>query len=165
MARFQLASPQLVRRGLLLALLTIILDQLSKWYLLEIINMPGRAPIEVTSFFNLVMVWNYGVSFGMLSHPGTNVSYFLIAVAVVIVAVMLGWLTKITERWLALATGLIIGGALGNVIDRLRFGAVADFFHLHAMGYHWPAFNVADSAICIGVMMLLFDGIRPKSKT
>lgn len=132
--------------------------------MLDIVHIADRPPIEVSSFFNLVMVWNYGVSFGMFSEPGSSTVWLLIGVAVLIVGILGYWLTKTTDRLLGIAFGLVIGGALGNVIDRLRFGAVADFFDFHVMGYHWPAFNIADSAICIGVAILLWDGmIRSRS--
>lgn len=148
-----------------LALFIIFLDQLVKWVMLDIMDIANRPPVEVTPFFNFVMVWNYGVSFGMLSHPSSNVPYFLIAVALVIISVMIGWLWQCRDTMLSLAIGLVIGGALGNVIDRFRFGAVADFFDVHIMGWHWPAFNIADSSIFIGVAILLWDGLfRAKSK-
>ncbi len=154
-----------MRLGLGIAVLAILIDQLVKWAILDGLDIANRPPIEVTPFFNLVMVWNYGVSFGMLAHPGSLVPYFLIAVALVIVGVMVVWLWQCRDRVIALAIGLVIGGALGNVIDRFRFGAVADFFDVHLMGWHWPAFNIADSAIFIGVVILLWDGlIRAKPK-
>lgn len=144
--------------GVLVALITIALDQLQKWHMLEVVRIAERPPIEVTPFFNLVMVWNTGISFGLFSgHDGAG-ALFLIALALVIVTVMAVWLWRSADRLLGVAIGLVIGGALGNVIDRVRFGAVADFFDLHFYGYHWPAFNIADSAIFIGVALLLYDG-------
>lgn len=139
------------------ALLALALDQVVKWYLLSVVGMddPARGPIVVTGFFKLVMVWNYGISFGMLAHPGTYVPWFLKGVALLICAVV-GWLAyKSTERYEQMAYGLIIGGALGNVIDRARFGAVADFFYFHIGEHYWPAFNIADAAIFCGVALLL----------
>lgn len=135
-----------------------MLDQLCKWYLLEIYAIGAKSPVEVTSFFRLVMVWNYGVSFGMFSEPGTASVGMLVGVAAVMVAIMSYWLLRANDRFTALAIGMIIGGAIGNVIDRLRFSAVADFFDFHIMHYHWPAFNIADSFICIGVALLVWDG-------
>lgn len=146
-----------VKRGMWVALLTLLIDQLQKWHMLEVVRIAERPPIEVTPFFNLVMVWNRGVSFGMFSgHDGSG-AWMLIGVALVIVTFMAFWLWRCTTRYLATALGLVIGGALGNVIDRVRFGAVADFFDLHVMGHHWPAFNIADSAIFIGVGLLLLE--------
>lgn len=152
-----------------ITLLSILLDQAVKWYFLSVLGFgdDGYRPIEVTPFFTLVMVWNYGVSFGMLAHPGTYVPWFLKAVAIVI-SLVVAWLAwrshKAGERY---AYGLIIGGALGNVIDRARFGAVADFFSFHIGDYHWPAFNVADASIFCGVALLVllsFAGEKPQEK-
>ncbi|MCI5048908.1 MAG: signal peptidase II [Rickettsiales bacterium] len=141
-----------------------MLDQISKYWMLDIVRIAERPPIEVTSFFNLVMVWNHGVSFGMLSKPGTGVPVFLIGVAVIIVIAMLVWLFRNDNKLVALAIGLVVGGAIGNIIDRIRFGAVADFFDFHVMGWHWPAFNIADSGIVIGVGLLLYDNIMHHPK-
>lgn len=140
----------------LVALAVIALDQLQKWHMLEVVGIAQRPPISVTSFFTLVMVWNQGVSFGMFSHDVHYMRWFLIAVAVVICVVMvrLGLKSRLPiER---IGYGMVIGGALGNVIDRLRFGAVADFFSFHVGSFAWPAFNVADSAIFMGVVILLW---------
>lgn len=150
------------RRNFALALnlagLIIILDQLSKWFVLTRLMSPPRV-IEVTPFFNLVAGWNYGVSFGLFNEPGEWNAVVLPLVAVTVVGLLLWWLTRIARMPLVLAIGLIIGGALGNVIDRLRFGAVFDFLDVHVAGYHWPAFNVADSAITIGVAIILLDSL------
>ena len=139
------------------AVLAIAIDQLVKWYCISVLglNDDGREPIIVTGFFKLVMVWNYGISFGMLAHPGTYVPWFLKGVALVISGVV-AWLAyKSAYRWEQVAYGLIIGGALGNVIDRVRFGAVADFFYFHIGEHYWPAFNIADAAIFCGVALLV----------
>lgn len=152
-----------------MALLALALDQVVKWYFLSVLGFgdEGYRPIEVTPFFTFVMVWNYGVSFGMLAHPGTSVPWFLKAVAIII-SLVVAWLAyhshRSSERY---AYGLIIGGALGNVIDRVRFGAVADFFSVHVGEYHWPAFNVADAAIFCGVALLVllsFTGPKTDEK-
>ena len=146
--------------GLLISLVVIILDQWSKWYILYKMALPHRPPIEITGFFNLAMVWNHGVSFGMFS--AHRMPYVLIALAMAIVGVLLVWLGKAGDRLTAAAIGLVIGGAIGNIIDRLSYGAVADFLDFHLFGYHWPAFNIADSSIFIGVVVLCIQGmIRP----
>lgn len=148
------------------ALLAISLDQAVKWYFLSVLNFGNEAyePITVSSFLKFVMVWNYGISFGMLAHPGTYVPWFLKAVAVVIVLVVL-WLSFKTERRAEqMAYGLIVGGALGNVIDRVRFGAVADFFSFHIGDYYWPAFNIADAAIFCGVALLVVLSFAGRKK-
>jgi len=147
-----------LRFGLAAAALVIVLDQLSKLWIVEVVMQPPQV-IPVTSFFNLVMAWNRGVSFGLLD-PGSEAGrWLLIAVALAIVAALGVWLWRIEQRLLGLAIGLIIGGALGNVIDRLRFGAVADFLDVHAAGWHFPAFNVADSAITVGATLIVADAL------
>lgn len=138
------------------ALIIIVLDQLHKWYMLDVVGIHSRPPIELTGFFTLVMVWNQGVSFGMMTHDASYMRWFLIAVALVICAVMARLGLKSELRLERLGYGMVIGGALGNVVDRLRFGAVADFFYFHVGSFSWPAFNVADMAICIGVALLLW---------
>lgn len=141
------------------ALLTIAADQLSKWYLLFVVGMPHRPPIFVTEFFSLVMVWNRGVSFGMLNQDERG-PYLLIALALVISAVLLRLALKTTLRWERIGYAMVIGGALGNVIDRVRFSAVADFFYFHIGDLGWPAFNIADAAIVLGVGILLIMLMR-----
>jgi signal peptidase II len=143
---------QYVWLGLLAAVATLALDQASKWWLLEVTGLAARPPIEALPVFNLVMVWNTGISFGMLA--GYNQPLLLIALSGVIMAILLVWLARADSRLTALALGIVLGGALGNVVDRLRFGAVADFFDFHIGPYHWPAFNIADAAIFIGVVLL-----------
>ncbi len=148
----------MVRFGLLTSLLVLIVDQMSKLWIVYDVMDPPRA-IEIAPFFNVVMVWNKGASFGMFATDSPSTQYLLSAIAAVICIVLFLWLRKATTGWLAIALGAVIGGALGNVVDRLRFGAVADFLDFHAAGYHWPAFNVADIAITVGVGMLVLDGL------
>jgi signal peptidase II len=147
-----------------IAALVIALDQLVKWFMLERVGIDEGPPIIITSWFKLVMVWNHGVSFGMLSAPGSYVPHFLILVALVISSLLLWLGLRAHHRGEWLAYALVIGGALGNVIDRLRFGAVADFFYFHIGELGWPAFNVADAAICTGVALLLLQSFFPKRK-
>ncbi len=132
--------------GLGLAAGVIVLDQLSKWAIMGVMRPPRV--IEITSFFNLVVGWNSPLN-----------AWVLVAVALVIVTVLMIWLSKTDRLRLGLALGLVIGGAIGNVIDRLRFGAVFDFLDFHAFGFHWPAFNVADSAITVGALVLVADSL------
>ena len=150
--------------GISAAVGVIALDQASKWWILEQVMRPPRV-IELTSFFNLVMGWNRGVSFGMFNTASPYNAWVLTAVALGIVAALAVWLRRAGGPFLAAAIGLVMGGALGNVIDRLRFGAVFDFLDLHAAGYHWPAFNVADSAITVGAILLVVDSLfaRPEN--
>lgn len=157
------------------ALLAFVLDQISKWWVIEVFFRPRTfeaenaalglwqwlltlpqdqfPPVrfEVTPFFNLVMVWNTGVSFGMFSSPGGLGPYILMAGALALCIGFLIWMWKTPQIGKALAMAAIIGGAFGNILDRLRFGAVADFIDIHAFGFHWPAFNIADSCIVLGV--------------
>ena len=147
----------MLRFGLAVALLVLALDQASKTMVLAWLVPVAR--IELAPFLNLVVVWNPGVSFGMLGGVGASGPWLLIGLALLITAGFLVWLAWSTERLHAAALGLVIGGAVGNVIDRLRFGAVLDFVDLHLLGYHWPAFNVADAAITAGAVLLLGDGL------
>jgi signal peptidase II len=145
----------MLRRGLAIAGLVVVLDQLTKWAILIWLE---RAMV-LTPFFNLVLVWNRGVSFGMLDSESRVGPWVLSGLAFAVVALLLGWLRRVDDPLTATGLGLIIGGAIGNVIDRVRFGAVIDFLDFHALGWHWPAFNVADSAICVGALLLVVDGL------
>ncbi len=151
--------------GLAVAAAILAFDQASKWIILDWVMDPPRA-IEVTGFFNLVMVWNRGVSFGLLSNDSALGPWLLSGVALAISAGLTIWMYRAAHRLLAVSLGLVIGGAVGNVIDRVRFGAVADFLDFHVAGFHWPAFNVADSAIVIGVVLIMLDGFvnKPEDK-
>jgi signal peptidase II len=145
-------------QGLGLAAGVIAFDQVTKWWIVERVMQPPRT-IPVTSYFNLVMGWNRGVSFGLFNTDSAINIWFLPLVAIVIVIGLVVWLSR-TDRFLvAVAIALVIGGAVGNLIDRLRFGAVADFLDLHVAGYHWPAFNVADSGITVGAVVLVLESL------
>ncbi|HYZ39040.1 MAG TPA: signal peptidase II [Stellaceae bacterium] len=150
----------MLARGLITATVVVVMDQLSKAAILA--SFAGRFFGDrdtITSFFNLVLTYNRGISFGLFNDGGgVNALVFSFAAAAII-AVLLYWLSRAASPFLAVAIGLIIGGAVGNVIDRLRFGAVVDFLDFHIGSLHWPAFNLADSAICIGVAAMLVDGL------
>jgi signal peptidase II len=147
-------------RGLATAMGVVVLDQLSKAGVLSF--FAGRLPGEqetITSFFSIVLIHNRGMSFGLFNHgSGFNALLFSL-VAAAIVTGLIYWLSRVEGPLLAVAIGLIIGGAVGNVIDRIRLGAVVDFLDFHIGSWHWPAFNVADSAICIGVAAILLDSL------
>lgn len=145
--------------GLFIALLVMMADQASKWWILEVVMQPVPQVVEVTDFFNLVLAWNPGVSFGMLQFGPDIMPYVLSGVAVLVSLVLLTWLAKAERGFQALALGLIVGGAVGNVIDRFRFGAVCDFLDFYAFGWHFWTFNVADAGISVGVTFLLIDGL------
>lgn len=146
---------------LFIAIIIIAIDQWSKIYAFSILSELDPPVIEVTSFFNLVMVRNYGVSFGMFNNIN-NGRIILSLVAILIVLFMMFWLYKSEKKFESLAISFVIGGAIGNIIDRVIIGSVADFLDFHISGFHWPAFNVADTAICIGVVMLLIDSFFEK---
>jgi signal peptidase II len=145
--------------GLLVAALVLAADQATKWWALSALGPPAGGAVEVTPFFNLVLVWNRGVSFGMLGGLAEYGPWLLSGIALAIVVFLLTWLRRASDPLVAGALGLVIGGALGNVVDRVRFGAVVDFLDFHYAGWHWPAFNVADSAICVGAGLLLLSGL------
>lgn len=149
---------QMLRLGLLFSLVLVLADQLTKILAMNTLLAGGKA-VEVTPFLNFVVVWNRGVSFGLFSHDWAGAPWVLSALAVAIVVLLCFWLARAQRRLTALALGAIIGGAIGNVIDRARFGAVYDFVDLHYAGWHWPAFNLADSAITLGVVALLVDSL------
>ncbi|WP_255448409.1 signal peptidase II [Telmatospirillum sp. J64-1] len=156
-----------MRLGLACALVVLVLDQLTKFWAIEALrpegvdHTPFWSPIrfEVTPFFNIVMTWNRGISFGIFNNGGDHNALILSLLSLAIVIGLLFWLRKAEGRLVPLALGLVIGGALGNVIDRARFGAVADFLDFHAFGYHWPAFNIADAGIVVGAGLLLVDAL------
>ena len=146
-------------RWLALVALVLILDQFSKTWILANFRLLDRQ--TVTSFFNLVLVFNSGASFSFLADAGGWQKWFFVVLALAISLWLLSLLRKhAQERLLPAALSLILGGALGNVIDRLRFDAVVDFLDFHLAGYHWPAFNVADSAITVGVALMLWHQFR-----
>ncbi|MFK4046206.1 signal peptidase II [Roseomonas mucosa] len=139
------------------AVLAFVLDQTTKWWVLTHLMNPPRV-IPVTPFFNLVLGWNRGVSFGLLSadHPATP--WLLSCLALTVIVGLVVWTARDRRPGMAASIGLIAGGALGNVVDRLRHGAVTDFLDFYVAGYHWPAFNLADTAIFVGVALLLLVG-------
>ncbi len=151
------------KAAILISLVIILCDQFTKALVLKFIA--GNS-IAVLPFFNLVLVWNRGVSFGMFSDNGTYGALVLIVMSLIIIGFLIAWLTRIEDKFLSTAVFVIIAGALGNVIDRVRFGAVIDFLDFHAFDWHYPAFNIADSAIVLGIAFILFDSIvlEPKRK-
>ncbi len=150
--------------GLATALIIFVVDQAYKYWVLHIYRLAERGVVEITPFLNLVMVWNPGVSYGLFEQD-TDAGRWMLVVFNVIASIGLWfWLARQERGWDAFAIGLIIGGALGNALDRAIYGAVADFFSLHAFGFYWYVFNVADVAIVLGVLMLLIDALRPSRR-
>ena len=150
-----------IKSWLWLAAALIVVDQISKWIVLGALQ-PGEARY-VAPFFNWVLTFNSGAAFSFLSDAGGWQRWFFTALALAVS----GWIVTLLRRHtsefrLSLALTLVLGGALGNVIDRLRFGAVVDFIQWHVAGYYWPAFNVADSAITIGAILLAWDQFATK---
>jgi signal peptidase II len=147
----------------LIALSIIIFDQASKVWILDLMNPPTVMP--VLPFLDIILTWNKGVGFGLLKANTLWGTFGLIFLALTISTVLGVWLWRTTDKLLLISLSLIIGGAIGNIIDRLRFGAVVDFIYVHVYiwGYHFPAFNVADSAITVGVGLLFIENyVRKK---
>lgn len=148
--------------GLVAASAALILDQGSKLLMLYAFGFAGMRPgdsISVLPFFNLVMVWNPGVSYGLFPASGPEGTALLAFFSIAAVAGLGFWLWNASRLTLTVGLGLVIGGALGNLIDRLVHGKVADFFHFYGLGYDWYVFNVADAAITFGVIALLYDAL------
>jgi len=148
----------MIRLGLALAAVGIVLDQFTKWLAFDALWNPPRG-LVVTGFFWLSPVENRGVSFGIFQADSAFGRWAIIIFALAISVGLGVWLWRTERWWLASALGLVIGGAIGNVIDRIRQGWVIDFIDLHVSGYHWPAFNVADSVISVGIAMLVLDSL------
>ena len=139
--------------NIFLILSIVALDQVTKLAILGRDVVDIYPEMEITSFLNLVLVQNKGISFGLLSRY--EVGWLISILTIGIVVVLFIWMRKLERAILALPFSLIIGGAIGNLIDRLNYGFVVDFIDFHFFGWHWPAFNIADSAITVGVIFLL----------
>jgi len=144
--------------GLLIAITSLIPDQISKVLILKHIDEDTAVP--VTPFMNLVLVWNKGISFGMFNNENSNFGWIFIVISVAMVLGLTVWLLISKDKFTAISLGLIIGGAVGNIIDRVRLGAVVDFIDVFVSKYHWPAFNIADSCIAIGACIMLFITLK-----
>jgi signal peptidase II len=141
------------------ALVIIILDQISKYVVIHTFRIYESVPV-IAGFFNLVHVRNRGMAFGFLNRPDINFGfYILVGASLGAIALLLIWFIKLKEsdRLTTLALSLILGGAIGNLIDRLRFREVVDFLDFYIGAYHWPAFNVADSAITVGAILVAIN--------
>lgn len=150
-------------KWLALAGAIVAVDQLSKYAAVH--YLAGNKAITVTSFFNLALVYNTGAAFSFLSDAAGWQRLFFMAIAAIASVWIVFLLRKYPhQRLFALALSLVLAGAIGNLIDRIRVGAVIDFLDFHALGYHWPAFNVADSAITCGAALLIWDALRPRQK-
>ena len=141
----------------IIPIVIILLDQLTKILVLN--NIAEHSVVAVMPYFNLLLTFNKGVSFSLLTSDSGYAPYLLSAFAVGISICLLYWLKKEKDKLSRVGLALILGGAIGNVIDRIRFGGVVDFLDFYIGDYHWPAFNVADSAICIGVALILIRSV------
>lgn len=154
-----MSSP--LRAGLATALVTIVLDQAMKLWLLFVLDIARRGTVKLTPFFDLVLAWNTGISFGWLQFDSQAGQVALMVVKAIAVALLAVWMARSRTVLATMALGLIIGGAIGNAIDRLAYGAVVDFalFHVQIGGntWSWYVFNLADVAIVAGVAALLYD--------
>ncbi len=150
--------------GLAVAALTLAADQAHKWWMLQVYQIQEKGKVAVAPFLDLVMVWNPGISYGLLPQGSGLGQALLIGFAVAAVIGLTVWLARTRTGVLAVSIGLIMGGAVGNAIDRLVYGAVADFFSLHAFGFYWYVFNIADVAIVAGVVGVLYDTLLPGHK-
>lgn len=161
MNRF-LAGP-FTRDGLSAALVTALVDQASKLWLLFGFELGPRGRVSVLPFLDLVLVWNKGISYGLLAQDGPLGQWFLLGLKAVVAVFLWAWLARAQSRLVAISLGLVIGGALGNAIDRFAHGAVVDFVLLHlttaSFNFNWYVFNLADVAIVVGVIGLLYDTI------
>ncbi|CEG09338.1 Lipoprotein signal peptidase [Afipia felis] len=153
----------LLRSGLIAAVATLIVDQASKLWLQHVFDIGRRGMVQVTSFFDLVLAWNTGISYGWLQNMGTTGQTLLMAGKAVAIVLLAIWMARSQTRLAVIGLGLIIGGAIGNAVDRIAYGAVVDFalFHIAVAGktYSWYVFNLADAAIVAGVAALLYDSL------
>jgi signal peptidase II len=160
--------PNLMPLGLIAGLLVLVADQASKWWVLNGLDLPDLRQVVLLPVLNLTMVWNRGVTFGLLNGLGSWGHVLLAGIALAVVVALGFWLRRAESRLVAVAIGAIAGGAIGNVIDRVRFGAVVDFIHAHVAtpwgDYSWYVFNIADAAIVCGVAALILDSQLSKRR-
>lgn len=145
------------------ALAALAFDQAHKYWMVHVYALPIGKRVEVTSFFDLTHVRNYGISYGLLRQDSDTGRYLLIGFALAAISALAVWMVNSGNRLAALSLGFIIGGALGNVLDRVIYGSVADFFSFHYAGYYWYIFNIADVAIAMGVIGLLAEWLFSSS--
>ena len=143
--------------------LVILFDQVSKWFMMSWLSL--YETVVIMPYFNLTMAHNEGAAFSFLAQAGGWQRWFFIGLALIISVVLFVWLAKLksTEKLEAISLSLILGGAIGNVIDRISYGYVVDFIDLYIGHNHWPVFNIADSAICIGAILLIADSFKSET--
>lgn len=146
-----------VALGLSLAAVGLVIDQAVKLWLLFGFGLAERGRVVITPFFDLVLVWNRGISYGLFPADSQAQVWFLVAVKTLITLVLIVWLIRNRDQLTAIALGLLVGGAIGNTLDRLLHGAVVDYASFHAAGFYWYVFNLADVWVVAGVALLLYD--------
>jgi signal peptidase II len=151
--------------GASVAAVVFAIDRIHKWFMLGPVAISENEVIPVTSFFDLLLVWNRGVSYGLFQQESAAGRSILVGINIIAALVLWIWLARTRARITAISLGLVIGGAVGNAVDRLIYGAVADFFHFHAFGYSWYVFNLADVAIVAGVVGLLYESLLDSHKS
>ena len=151
-------------RSAFLALAILFADQITKLWVLFGVDLPARGRVPVMPFMDAVMVWNRGISYGLFQQETLMGRWLLFALTLIACLFLALWLWRETQRVTSLALALILGGALGNGIDRAAYGAVVDFILLHAAGYEWYVFNIADATIVAGVALLLYGAFSAKDK-
>lgn len=152
------------RFGFAFAALAVLGDQLFKSWMIGLLQAAPGSKIEIAPFFDLELAWNKGISYGLFKQDSFLGRWALICLALGAVIALAYWLAHLQTRLAAASVGLIIGGALGNAIDRIHYGAVADFFSFHAFGFYWYVFNLADVAIVLGGLSLLYDSLKSSHK-
>lgn len=160
------AARQLLRLGLVVATVTCLFDQATKLWLIFIYDLAGRGMVGFAPFVDLVMTWNTGISYGLFQQESALGRWLLLGFTLGALAFLAHWLTRAGSRLAAVSLGLIIGGAVGNAIDRAAYGAVADFVYIHfplggGREFGWYIFNIADAAIVAGVVGLLYETVFP----
>lgn len=148
--------------GLVAGAVVLVADQASKYWIINGLQLQTLRSVVVLPLLNLTWVENRGITFGLLRGDGAWSAIILAAVALAVVAALLVWLRRAERALVAIALGCIAGGAVGNVLDRLRLGYVVDFIHAHAFGWSWYVFNVADAAIVCGVAALVIESVFPR---
>ncbi|MDH5594150.1 MAG: signal peptidase II [Gammaproteobacteria bacterium] len=153
-----------MKKYLWISVLVIVLDQITKY--LASSQLDYAVPVAVMPMFNFTLLHNTGAAFSFLSDAGGWQRWFFVVLALVISIVLFVWLTRLKqhEKWIAISLSLILGGAIGNVIDRFIFGYVIDFLDIYYNNWHWPAFNIADSAITVGAVVLILEGVLKKEE-
>ncbi len=152
-------------KWLWLSVVVIALDRVSKYLASNSLNL--HEPVSILPFFNLTLMHNQGAAFSFLSQAGGWQRWFFTIIALVVTVVIVQWIRRLSpaETWMAAALALVAGGAVGNVWDRIQLGYVVDFIDVYYKTWHWPAFNIADSAITVGAFMLIVEGFRGSRKS